>query len=140
MKPSRRELPVTRSRLPATATLPAVPTPALIRNERAAEVQTVLRAKHLTSQTGWLLITIGTIRVIVPGIIGTPFLLAGALVMLPGGPELLARWSGGNSPRLVRAVLRQIGRFLDDLERRYPSVREDAAPVVIEHRRNLDVQ
>ncbi len=68
-----------------------------------------------------MLIAAGVIGVIVPGIIGTPFLLAGAFVMLPGGPELLVRWSGSPSPRLVRALLRQVGRFLADLERRYPT-------------------
>ena len=87
----------------------------------AADDQTLLRVEHLTTEAGWLLITAGLVGVIAPGIIGTPFLLTGAFVLVPGGPELLSRWSGGNSPRVVRALLRQIGRFLDDLGRRYPS-------------------
>jgi len=50
---------------------------------------------------------------VVPGVLGTPFLLAGAVVLVPGGSKLLSRWAG-------RSAMRQIGRFLDDLGRRYP--------------------
>jgi len=49
----------------------------------------------------------------VPGVVGTPFLLAGAVVLAPGGSKLLARWA-------PRSATRQLGRFLDDLERRFP--------------------
>jgi hypothetical protein len=49
----------------------------------------------------------------VPGVLGTPFLLAGAVVLAPGGAKLLSRWAG-------HSAMRQVGRFLDDLERRYP--------------------
>jgi len=49
----------------------------------------------------------------VPGVLGTPFLLAGAGILAPGGSQLVSRWVG-------RSTMRQVGRFLDDLERRYP--------------------
>ena len=52
--------------------------------------------------------------------LGTPFLFAGVFVLVPGGPRLLSRWAGRNPPKIVRIAMRQIGRFLDDLERRYP--------------------
>ena len=51
---------------------------------------------------------------------GTPFLVAGIFVLVPGGPELLSRWSRGNLPGFVRVGVRLITRLLDDLERRYP--------------------
>ena len=72
-----------------------------------------LRIAHLPKEAGWALITAGVVGLVVPGVVGTPFLLAGAVALAPGGSKLLARWA----PRSAR---RQIGRFLDDLERRFP--------------------
>jgi hypothetical protein len=46
-------------------------------------------------------------------VVGAPFLLAGAVVLAPGGSKLLARWA-------PRSATQQIQRFLDDLERRFP--------------------
>ena len=72
-----------------------------------------LRIAHLPVETGWALITAGVIGLAVPGVLGAPLLLAGAAVLAPGGSKFLARWA-------PRSATRQIGRFLDDLERRYP--------------------
>ncbi len=80
----------------------------------------VLRMERLTKEVGWLLVTAGVIGVIAPGIPGTPFLIIGGLVVIPGGNRVLARWTGRNPPRIVRGAMRQMSRFLDDLERRYP--------------------
>jgi hypothetical protein len=71
------------------------------------------RVEQLPKEAGWLLITAGVVGLAVPGVLGTPFLLAGAVVLVPGGSKLLSRWAG-------RSAMRQIGRFLDDLGRRYP--------------------
>jgi hypothetical protein len=68
---------------------------------------------ELPKEAGWLLITAGIVGLVVPGVLGTPFLLAGVVVLAPGGSRLLSRWAG-------HSAMRQIGRFLDDLERRYP--------------------
>ena len=74
---------------------------------------TPVRVEELPKEAGWLLITAGVVGLVVPGVLGTPFLLAGAVVLAPGGSRLLSRWAG-------HSAMRQIGRFLDDLERRYP--------------------
>jgi hypothetical protein len=74
---------------------------------------TPVRVERLPREAGWLLITAGVVGLIVPGVLGTPFLLAGAVILAPGGSKLLSRWAGYSATR-------QIGRFLDDLERRYP--------------------
>src|SRR5271169_6344717 len=79
-----------------------------------------LRVERLTAEAGWMLITAGVVGVIVPGIAGTPFLVAGIFILLPGGPQLLSRWSRGNLPGFARFGVRLITRLLDDLERRYP--------------------
>jgi hypothetical protein len=80
----------------------------------------VLRVERLTPEAGWMLVTAGVVGVVVPGIAGTPFLLAGIFILLPGGPQLLSRWTRGNLPRVIRFAVRLIARLLDDLERRYP--------------------
>ena len=80
----------------------------------------VIRLDRLTTEVGWLLVTAGVIGVIMPGIPGMPFLLVGALVVTPGGSKLLSRWAGNKPPRFVNGAMKQLGRFLDDLERRYP--------------------
>jgi hypothetical protein len=79
-----------------------------------------LRVERLTSEGGWMLVTAGVVGVIVPGIAGMPFLVAGIFILLPGGPQLLSRWSRGNLPSFVRFGVRLIARLLNDLERRYP--------------------
>jgi hypothetical protein len=91
-----------------------------ITSGRGTDGKPVLRLDTLTAEVGWLLVTAGVIGVIVPGIPGTPFLIVGALVITPGGTKLLSRWAGKNPPRFVKSGMKQIGRFLDDLESRYP--------------------
>jgi len=78
------------------------------------------RVEQLTTEAGWMLVTAGVVGLIVPGIAGTPFLVAGMFILLPGGPQLLSRWSTGNLPSFARFGVRLITRLLDDLERRYP--------------------
>jgi hypothetical protein len=96
------------------------PVSALPLEEYAVEL-TAVRVEQLPKDAGWLLITAGVVGLVVPGVFGTPFLLAGALVLAPGGTKLLSRWVGHSG-------IRQIGRFLDNLERRYPRRRRGNAP------------
>jgi len=88
--------------------------------ESADDRQTVLRVEHLPREAGWMLVAMGMVGLVLPGMPGAPFLLAGGFVLAPGGPRILARWAGPNPPKFVHSAMRQIGRFLDDLERRYP--------------------
>jgi hypothetical protein len=89
-------------------------------DETAKDDQTVLRIADLPRDVGWLMVSIGVLGVVLPGIIGTPFLVAGIAVLTPGGPRLLTRWIGPKPKGFVHKGLKQIGRWLDDLERRYP--------------------
>jgi hypothetical protein len=91
----------------------AAPMSESTRDEFAFHEPTPVRVEQLSKEAGWLLITAGVVGLVVPGVPGTPFLLAGAVVLAPGGSKLL-------SSRAGRSAMRQIGRFLDDLERRYP--------------------
>ena len=91
-------------------------------DERAEDQQTLLRIEHLPRDVGWMLVYVGVLGFILPGIIGTPFLIAGVAVLMPGGPKRLSRWAGRKPRPFVHAGMKQIGRLIDDVERRYPSL------------------
>jgi uncharacterized membrane protein YbaN (DUF454 family) len=67
-----------------------------------------------------MMVSIGILGIILSGIIGTPFLVTGITVLAPSGLQLLTRWARGDPKGVVLAGLKQMGRWLDDLERRYP--------------------
>jgi hypothetical protein len=88
--------------------------------EAAEGDQAVLRIANLPRNVGWMMVSVGVVGVILPGVPGTPFLIAGIAVLTPGGPQLLTRWATRRPKGVVHKGLKQIGRWLDDLERRYP--------------------
>jgi hypothetical protein len=86
----------------------------------AVDEQTLLRIANVPPDVGWMMVSMGILGVILPGIIGTPFLVTGIAVLAPGGPPLLVRWVRRNPNWVVLTGLKQMGRWLDDMERRYP--------------------
>jgi hypothetical protein len=91
--------------------------------EERAELERALeRIEHFPRELGWLMVYVGVAGVVLPGIIGFPFLIAGGAVLMPNGRKRLSRWVGRKPGPLVRAGLKQITRMADDIERRYPSV------------------
>ena len=89
--------------------------------------QTIHRVEKLPRDVGWLLITAGLVGVVVPGVLGVPFLVLGGLVLMPLTSQRAEHWLSGHSPKMFKGSVRQINRFLDDLERRYPR-RSDTKP------------
>jgi len=81
----------------------------------------VQRVEHLNRGIGWLLVSAGVVGMVVPGVIGTPFLIMGGLVLWPGNHKKVERWRQGHSPKVFHGAMKQINRFLDDLEKRYPN-------------------
>jgi hypothetical protein len=123
----------------ATSSLAQRQTPA----GSAVDQELIRRIEELPREAGWVLVTAGVIGLIMPGIIGVPFLVAGAFVLTPAGPRTLSRWAGRKPRKFAHSALRQICRLIDDLERRYPHrpvVRADTPLVTVEHRRHVDVQ
>ena len=90
----------------------------------------ILRIANVPRDVGWLMISVGVIGVILPGIIGTPFLVAGVAVLAPGGPQLLTDWVRRNPKAATLVGLKQMGRWLDDLERRYPRPNSCGTPCI----------
>ena len=81
---------------------------------------TAERIKRLPSAVGLTLLGVGIVGVILPGPIGTPFLIAAGLALAPktfGRLEvtLQRRW-----PKLHQTGMGFVIRFLDDFEKRYP--------------------
>ena len=77
------------------------------------------RFKKLPKEIGMMLIAAGVVGVILPGP-GTPALIAGGLALWPGAFGKLESWLQRRYPGVHRRSMKQIGRFLDDLEKRYP--------------------
>jgi len=87
-----------------------------------ADEEVVERVAHLEHGVGWVLISAGVVGLVVPGVLGTPFLLMGALALWPGNRKTVERWRKGHSPKMFHGAMKQINRFLDDLEKRYPRI------------------
>jgi hypothetical protein len=82
----------------------------------------VERVEHLNRSVGWVLISAGVVGLIVPGVLGTPFLIMGGLALWPGNHKRVERWRQGHSPKMFHGAMKQINRFLDDLDKRYPRI------------------
>jgi len=87
-----------------------------------ADEEVVERVEHLNHSVGWVLISAGVIGLVVPGVLGTPFLIMGALALWPGNRKTVERWRKGHSPKIFHGAMKQINRFLDDLDKRYPRI------------------
>jgi hypothetical protein len=78
------------------------------------------RLHKLPREIGVLLLVIGTAGVLLPGPVGSPFLVVGGLALWPTGFRGVERCFMRVAPRMYEKGARQIEQFLADLERRYP--------------------
>ena len=78
------------------------------------------RLEDLPKELGVLLASVGVLGVVLPGIAGAPALIAGGLVLWPKTFGKVEGWFSDRFPVAHRESMRQVGRFLDDLDRRYP--------------------
>ncbi len=92
---------------------------ATIRAAAGAEAQ-AFDFDRLTPELGWMLIWVGVLGVILPGLPGAPFFLVGGAVLAPGGKMTISRWIGDEPGPVVGRSLKILDRFLDDLDARYP--------------------
>jgi hypothetical protein len=79
----------------------------------------VNKIKELPKELGVMLLTAGIVGFILPGP-GTPAIIAGGLALWPEAFGKLESWLERSHPRVHRQGVRQINRFLNDLEKRYP--------------------
>jgi uncharacterized membrane protein YbaN (DUF454 family) len=83
-----------------------------------AEVE---RIRAMPKEVGVLLIVAGIGGLLLPGPIGTPFLVLGGVMLWPRAFQQLEIFLETRFPKLHHQGMRQIKRFVDDLEHRYPA-------------------
>lgn len=79
------------------------------------------RLEELPRDVGGMLLIVGFAGFVAPGIFGLPFMLAGGMILWPKTTRRLQRYLGSRAPENTSGM-KQIVRFLDDLERRYPKI------------------
>ncbi len=75
---------------------------------------------RLTPEIGWMLMGVGVLGVILPGLPGAPFFLAGGAVLIPGAKPRVARWFNDKPGPIKQTSMKILTRFLDDLDDQYP--------------------
>ena len=75
---------------------------------------------RLTPEIGWMMMGVGVLGVILPGLPGAPFFAVGGAVLVPGGKERMAKWIENHPGPITHRSLSIIGRFMDDLDAQYP--------------------
>ena len=85
----------------------------------------VQRIKEMPKEVGVLLIVAGLGGLLLPGPFGTPFLVVGGVVLWPTAFEKVEEALARKFPKVHGEGIRLIVRFLSDLDRRYPSKRDE---------------
>jgi hypothetical protein len=83
-----------------------------------------VRLPSLPPEVGVLLTVVGTAGLVLPGVVGAPFLLAGGIALWPKRFRRVERWLMKAAPGMYETGVQQIEQFLADLERRYPDRRQ----------------
>jgi hypothetical protein len=79
------------------------------------------RIKDLPKEVGVMLMTVGVLGFVLPGVVGTPAAIAGGLVLWPKAFGKVENWFERRFPETHKQSLYQINRYLNDLEARYPN-------------------
>jgi hypothetical protein len=79
------------------------------------------RIKDLPKEVGVMLLTVGVLGFALPGVVGTPAIIAGGLVLWPKAFGKVENWFERKFPQVHKQSLFQIHRYLNDLEGRYPN-------------------
>ena len=86
-----------------------------------SDAEHVRRIEHMPKEVGVLLIVAGIGGILLPGPIGSPFLVLGAVILWPRAFRGLEGLLKTQFPKLHDQSVLQITRFLEDLERHTPS-------------------
>jgi hypothetical protein len=78
------------------------------------------RIKDLPKEVGVMLLTVGALGFVLPGVVGAPAAIAGGLVLWPKAFGKVENWFERRFPKAHKHSLYQINRYLNDLESRYP--------------------
>ena len=84
------------------------------------------KIRELPKDVGVMLMAVGACGMVLPGMVGGPAMIAGGLVLWPSAFGRVETWFGRKFPKTHREGMKQIGRYLDDLDRRYAYSQNDA--------------
>jgi hypothetical protein len=85
-----------------------------------SDAEQIRRIEQMPKEVGVLLVVAGIGGLLLPGPVGTPFLILGGVVLWPRAFRGVQGMFERRFPKLHHQSMRQIVRFLDDMERRYP--------------------
>ena len=85
--------------------------------------QAHLPIQGVPKELGVLLVVGGIGGLLLPGPIGSPFLILGGVILWPAAFTRVEKCFEKRFPRLHKQGMMQITRFVTDLERRYPWAR-----------------
>jgi len=88
--------------------------------ETTDHLEQIRRVQAMPTEVGVLLIVSGIGGILLPGPVGTPFLVLGCLMLWPRAFRRVGICLETQFPRMHHHGVKQINRFLDDLESRYP--------------------
>jgi hypothetical protein len=91
----------------------------VLTSEEEAEIR---RIKDLPKEVGVMLMTVGVLGLALPGVVGTPAMIAGGLVLWPKAFGKVENWFERKFPKIHKQSIHQIHRYLNDLESRYPDL------------------
>lgn len=78
------------------------------------------RLRALPKEIGVMLVSVGALGVVLPGIVGVPAVVAGGLILWPKAFGKVDGWLEKRFPKTRRDGMKQIGRFIEDFEKRFP--------------------
>jgi hypothetical protein len=88
--------------------------------EVASDAEEIERIKALPKEVGVLLVVAGIGGLLLPGPVGSPFLVLGCAMLWPRTFQWMEDGLAKRFPRCHHQGVRHIKRFIDDLDRRYP--------------------
>ncbi|HEV3344256.1 MAG TPA: hypothetical protein VG125_28025 [Pirellulales bacterium] len=87
----------------------------------AAHRSTIEMIKNLPTPVGLLLLGLGVVGVVLPGPMGAPLVVASGLVLAPRTFTKVEKCVRKRFPHLHQAGLAIVERYVNDLEKRYPT-------------------
>jgi len=78
------------------------------------------RLSRLPTEVGVILIGIGMVGIVLPGMIGVPLIVTGSAALMPQTIAPIERWFEDRFPGAYEQGMRHVDRFLQDFYRRYP--------------------
>jgi hypothetical protein len=94
----------------------------------------IRRIEDLPREVGVMLLSVGLVGFVAPAVAGAPAILAAGLVLWPRAFGRLEHWLRRRYPVMHREGMRQVARYLDDLERRFPDSTRSRADRAVRHR------